>query len=472
MKKAFFVSVALIAALLILYCAVTGGIQTKKMNEYNAQKAAIINAPPKTVDGLVYFNRLTSAEQYIYEKISSAVVELDKYTPKMAFVPTEDELRHAVDALLHDDPSIFYIDPDGFNMNDLEIWYTKAEAEITLPPETEPETESPATEYTEETENDGPPDIPVITDPPATETEATETDGETEEETAEIVQQVIDDMYAKLKIPYIYSKEDIQIMSKRLSASLIKSDLAVAECENDFEKALALHDYLTDVTKNSIDAELYNTAYGALVSGGADGRGYALAYKLLLSRNGMISHVTYGKYKNIDSAWNVALLSGKYYNIDVYASDPEMTVNGESVEGIFTHAYFCVNDEFLSSTHTISEGIDVPKCTEPDNYYDIFSLNARNVTMLENISKRLIDECLENGEDFFELYVSYTYDTGAILDTVEEQADKIMTENLQITMYIPINGVPSYVFKVEKLTPPLTIEPPATAPNDTTDTNE
>ncbi len=466
-NKIFFFSLAAVAIVLILYCAVAGGMETRKMNEYNSQKASIVEAPPKNIQGLLYYNKLTSAEQYVYEKISEGLEELDEYTPKMAFVPTESELKNAVDALMLDRPDIFYIDPDGFGMQELTVWHTEAETEPP-PPQTEPvQTEPAETEFEEQTEDNGPPDIPVITDPPESETEPV-TEAETEEQTAEVIQQVIDGLYAKLKIPYIYSLDDTEIMIKRLSASLAKADVVSADCKNEFEMALALHDYLTDVSKTGVSTELCDTAYGALVEGSADGHGYALAYKLLLSRKGIVSYVAYGTYKGIDSAWNVALLEDKYYNIDAYASDPDMIIDGQLTEDVFTHAYFCVNDEFILSTHVLNDDCQVPKCTEPYNYYDIFSLNAQNQTMLENIADRLIAECEDS--ELFEICVTYTYDTGKILETVKTRAEEYYFGQVDVMMYVPIQGVQSYLFRVEYIPPEIPITLPT--PDDTTETDE
>ncbi len=462
-NKVLFLSLAAVSVVLMIFIAITGGIETRKMNAYNAEKDKIVNAPPKSVDGLIYFNSLTSAEQYVYENLKQSISEFKEYTPKLAFVPTEEELGNAVNALLADDPAIFFIDPEGFSYDTLEFWMTKAET--TAEPETESpvQTEPPVTERLDEdeTEDDGPPDIPVMTDPPATETEP-ETEEETEPETAKIVDQVIDGLYAKFKIPYLYSIEDVQIMSKRLTASLIKSDIAVENCNSDFEKALALSDYLTEVCKNKYDTELCDTAYGALVKSGANGEGYARAYKLLLARNGLISHIAYGKYKGTESAWNVVLLEGKYYNVDTFASDPDMIVDGQPAEGMFTHVYFCANDEFLKTTHVLNEGQSIPKCTDSRNYYDIFSLKAENEQMLKNISKKLISECVRTGENTFEICVTYTTDTGKILDVVTDVAKEMLEGEVDVSLYIPIAGAQSYVFKLKHIPPQDIIIPPET----------
>ncbi len=463
-NKVLFISLGVISAVLILFIAVTGGIEAGKMNLYKAEKNKIVNAPPKSVDGLIYFNGLTSAEQYVYENLKQAIYEFEEYTPRLAFVPEPEQLENAVNALLADDPAIFFIDPNGFTFDTLVFWHT--DAETTTEPETDPppETAPPATEENDdrETEDDGPPDIPVMTDPPESETEAA-TEKETEPVTAETVHQVIDEMYARFKIPYLYTVEDVQIMSKRLAASLAKADIAVKDCKNDFEKALALNDYLTDVCRNKYDTELYNTAYGALVNGGANGEGYALAYKLLLARNGLMCHIAYGRYKGTDSAWNVVLLDNKYYNVDAFASDPDMVVDGELAEGMFTHAYFCVNDEFLKATHVQNEGQYIPKCTDSRNYYDIFSLNAQNEHMLENISKKLISDYVRNGNEIFEICVTYTSDTGKILHTVTDVAKDMLEGDVDVSLYIPLVGTNSYLFKLHHTPPPdIPITPPET----------
>ena len=59
------------------------------------------------------------------------------------------------------------------------------------------------------------------------------------------------------------------------------------------------------------------TAFGALVRGSAVGEGFAMAFKALADNLGFDCRVVLGYYDGMVHAWNVVLLYGEYYHIDV-----------------------------------------------------------------------------------------------------------------------------------------------------------
>ncbi|MDE7178738.1 MAG: InlB B-repeat-containing protein [Lachnospiraceae bacterium] len=99
---------------------------------------------------------------------------------------------------------------------------------------------------------------------------------------------------------------------------------------SDDVKAAVLHDYLAINVKNDNLVMAYN-AYGALVNGFAKGRGYALAYKYLLSQVGIESYLVTSE-KMPDSlynhTWNMVKLNEKYYHVDVAMDDPQYDMIG------------------------------------------------------------------------------------------------------------------------------------------------
>jgi len=66
------------------------------------------------------------------------------------------------------------------------------------------------------------------------------------------------------------------------------------------------------------------TAFGALVNGSAVGEGFAMAFKALCDELGFDCRVVLGLYDGRIHAWNIVLIDGEYYHIDVAMS----VVNG------------------------------------------------------------------------------------------------------------------------------------------------
>lgn len=118
----------------------------------------------------------------------------------------------------------------------------------------------------------------------------------------------------------------------------------LTEDMTDLEKAIALHDYI--VLNCEYDYENYlnktiltnsYSAYGVLVDRIAVCQGYALAYKYLLEKAGITCYMVTSKEMN--HAWNMIQLNGKYYQVDATWDDPAWDHIGR-----VGHSYMFVSD--------------------------------------------------------------------------------------------------------------------------------
>lgn len=137
----------------------------------------------------------------------------------------------------------------------------------------------------------------------------------------------------------------------------------------DYEKELALHDYLvanctySENVSQSAESDIYR-AYGALVNHDAVCNGYAEAMKLLLDCAGVRSEFVAGTAGGVDHAWNLVELDGKWYHLDTTWDDP-VPDRGEQV----VHPYFNVTDAVMGQSHTW-ERMNHPAAESMDqNYY-------------------------------------------------------------------------------------------------------
>ena len=88
---------------------------------------------------------------------------------------------------------------------------------------------------------------------------------------------------------------------------------------SDYEKALALHDYI--VTHCEYDGTYSNyDAYNVLVEGVAVCQGYTLAYADLLNRVGIENKYVLSDAMN--HAWNLVKIDGEWYHVDATWDDP------------------------------------------------------------------------------------------------------------------------------------------------------
>ncbi|MFB9325882.1 transglutaminase domain-containing protein [Paenibacillus aurantiacus] len=122
---------------------------------------------------------------------------------------------------------------------------------------------------------------------------------------------------------------------------------------SDYEKELAIHDYLVlhtaydeaNYKQGTVPDDSYS-AYGALVKGIAVCQGYANAANLLLNMSGIEAHIVTGTVGGEPHAWNKIRLEGDYYNVDVTWDDPVPDKQGRVYYG-----YFNVTDDELRQDH-------------------------------------------------------------------------------------------------------------------------
>ena len=130
-----------------------------------------------------------------------------------------------------------------------------------------------------------------------------------------------------IQLHYGISAQRIIPMSLALQTKLGEAARSMEETE---QPALALEcaAYLSEACAGgSAESPYAGTAYGALVNGNADSKGYALAYRALCKELDIDCTVVEGSFGTIRSEphfWNIIGLNGDCYHVDVsaYADDP------------------------------------------------------------------------------------------------------------------------------------------------------
>ncbi|QHW31838.1 hypothetical protein GZH47_13995 [Paenibacillus rhizovicinus] len=133
----------------------------------------------------------------------------------------------------------------------------------------------------------------------------------------------------------------------RVNASILKPGMT------DFEKELAIHDYLVlhiaydydNYLKDTVPADSYS-AYGSLFLGTAVCQGYAYAAHIMLELAGIDSQIVTGTANGVGHAWNKVKIDGDYYNLDVTWDDPVPDEKGRLM-----YSYFNVTDAALGKDH-------------------------------------------------------------------------------------------------------------------------
>lgn len=141
----------------------------------------------------------------------------------------------------------------------------------------------------------------------------------------------------------------------------------VAKCRaegvtGDFETALWLHDWITSHACYDYSYSYYS-ADGVLIRGTGVCDSYSKAYQLLLEEAGIWAD----RVTSTSHAWNIALLDGRYYQIDPTWDDPgSATV---PVSGNEDHSYFGLTDAIMTVDHSYTPSQERPCVSYDDNYY-------------------------------------------------------------------------------------------------------
>lgn len=121
-------------------------------------------------------------------------------------------------------------------------------------------------------------------------------------------------------------------------------------CSSDYEKALALHDWLIGNTAYDTSYTYYGSE-GVLFHGLGVCNAYTLTYSRMLSAVGISSITVSGTATDKNSgtsgghAWTLVKLDGSWYHVDTTWDDP-------IPDGRERHTYFCLTDAEMAVDHT------------------------------------------------------------------------------------------------------------------------
>jgi hypothetical protein len=178
----------------------------------------------------------------------------------------------------------------------------------------------------------------------------------------------------------------------------------ITEGMSDYEKQLAIHDYLVQTVdyddSRRPGSDVY-TPYGALVNRLAVCQGYAEAARILLSMAGVENYTLTGTADGEDHMWNVVRLEGELYHMDV-TWDSNMKIKGER---IISHAYFNLTDQRIKWSHRwdadIREMLFAGECNATEfNYHSYNDLVVRSNAEY----KELVTKKYRAGETDIEVY--------------------------------------------------------------------
>lgn len=214
-----------------------------------------------------------------------------------------------------------------------------------------------------------------------------------------------DNLFIKMKIHFVYRFPRTTLLRYLNEAENKATDIVNAVITpnmNDYQKELALHDYIVNhahyddinYQNNTVPNESY-TPYGILIKNTGVCAGYAHTMRLLLNKNGIECIVVSGKADGGDHAWNIVKLDDKYYHLDVTWDDP---VGKDQLR----YYYFNLTDDMIAVNHAWDQN-RYPRCNTTD--YNYYHINNLWVADMEECKQR-IQNIVANGAKNIQLKIS------------------------------------------------------------------
>lgn len=163
--------------------------------------------------------------------------------------------------------------------------------------------------------------------------------------------------------PHCLEEEEYdRALYERRLAEILNS--AVFEGMSQWQMCLSIHDTLVSQSRYD-ESQTMNYGYDLLIRGSAMCRGYAEAYKELLSRVGIPCEIVVSE--EMDHVWNLVCIDDNWYHVDVTWADPY-----PDIYGYVSHEYFLVTDEEISAGEDPHYGWETERTCTDQSYMDAF----------------------------------------------------------------------------------------------------
>lgn len=195
---------------------------------------------------------------------------------------------------------------------------------------------------------------------------------------------------AKIRPLYAMDLSEIDSAMAIFNSGKERALSEVDDSMTDLQKAVVLHDYICNLANypnifdengnfdDSLDRDIYHSAYGFFLNQTVVCAGYTLTYSYLLNELGIPCE--YVASNAMSHAWNKVYINGSWYNADLTYDDFDRN-NGETTYGSVRHEYFLKSDSYFSSGDSIAwhfGGLTTDSC--PANNTDNDDAFWNNIT--------------------------------------------------------------------------------------------
>lgn len=169
---------------------------------------------------------------------------------------------------------------------------------------------------------------------------------------------------------YSYTPEEVADYRSRMQPAVDEYLEALAQCESDYEKTEVLYSKLIREVAYDLEAENNQSILSVFLGKKTVCQGYACATQYLLQQAGIPCVIVTGTAQGQAHAWNMALLDGEYYYLDVTWGNADFLGGSGSAAGSINYGYLNITTAELLINHQPEVDFPLVECDSmEDNYY-------------------------------------------------------------------------------------------------------
>jgi hypothetical protein len=150
--------------------------------------------------------------------------------------------------------------------------------------------------------------------------------------------------------------DDIDASKNAFTQACNQILVGALQYDNEYDKEKYVHDALVENITYDINADLNQSAYSGMVNHRTVCAGYARSFQYLMQQLNIPCYYVIGTSEGEDHAWNIVLIDGSFYNVDV-------TWDACSKEND-PYYFFNLDDAAFDVYHTrASLSTSLPNCT-------------------------------------------------------------------------------------------------------------
>lgn len=170
-------------------------------------------------------------------------------------------------------------------------------------------------------------------------------------------------------VKYAYTPEEVASYREQMQPVIDGYLERLAECESDYEKTEVLYRKLIREVDYDMGAENNQNILSVFLGKKTVCQGYACATQYLLQQAGIPCVIITGMAQGQPHAWNMAMLDGDYYYIDVTWGNADFLGKTENAANSVNYGYLNITTDELLINHRPQVDFTLSTCDSTENNY-------------------------------------------------------------------------------------------------------